>query len=172
MCVQLSFWVLSLNFFVYVPKTDIARLYSKSMFNFLSNHHGIFHSGCIILLSHQQGTKILLFPQPHLYFLCSALKNKQTNKLPPYCVWRGILLWFWFSFPASLVAQRLKHLPPMRETWVRSLGQEDPLEEKMATHSSTLARRIPWREEPGSLQSMGSQGVRHDWATSLHFFTD
>ena len=95
--------------------------------------------------------------------------KKQTNKLPPYCVWRGILLWFWFSFPTSLVAQRLKRLPPMQETWVRSLGQEDPLEEEMATNSSTLARRIPWREEPGRLQSMGLQRVGHDWATSLHF---
>ena len=58
---------------------------------------------------------------------------------------------------ASLVAQRLKHLPLMRETWVQSLGQEDPLEKEMATHSSILAWRIPWMEEPGGLQSMGSQ---------------
>ena len=63
---------------------------------------------------------------------------------------------------ASLVAQRLKHLPAMQETRVQSLGWEDPLEKEMATHSSTLARRIPWREEPGRLQSMGSQGVGHD----------
>ena len=70
---------------------------------------------------------------------------------------------------ASLVAQRLKHLPGMRETRVWSLGREDPLEKEMATHSSTLAWRIPWREEPGGLQSMGSQRVGHDWATSLHF---
>ena len=52
---------------------------------------------------------------------------------------------------ASLVAQRLKHLPAMQETWVRSLGQKDPLEKEMATHSSILAWRIPWREEPGGL---------------------
>ena len=70
---------------------------------------------------------------------------------------------------ASLVAQRLKHLPGMLETRVRSLGREDPLEKEMATHSSTLAWRIPWREEPGRLQSMGSQWVGHNWATSLHF---
>ena len=57
----------------------------------------------------------------------------------------------------------------MRETWVRSLGREDPLEKEMATHSSILAWRIPWAEEPGGLQSMGSQRVRHDWATSFHF---
>ena len=68
---------------------------------------------------------------------------------------------------ASLVAQRLKRLPPMRETRVRSLGREDPLEKEMVTHSSILAWRIPWTEEPGRLQSMWSQRVGHDWATSL-----
>ena len=68
---------------------------------------------------------------------------------------------------ASLVAQRLKRLPAMRETWVRSLGWEDPLEKEMATYSSILAWRIPWTEEPGRLQSTGSQRVGHDWATSL-----
>ena len=60
------------------------------------------------------------------------------------------------------MAQRLKHLPAMWETQVRSLGREDPLEKEMATHSSILAWRIPWREEPGRLQSMGLQRVRHD----------
>ena len=65
-------------------------------------------------------------------------------------------------FWASMVAQRLKHLPGMRETQVRSLGLEDPLEKEMATHSSTLAWRIPWMEEAGRLQSTGSQRVGHD----------
>ena len=63
---------------------------------------------------------------------------------------------------ASLVAQRLKCLPAVRETRVLSLGWEDPLEKEVATHSSVLAWRIPWREEPSRLQSMGSQRVRHD----------
>ena len=67
----------------------------------------------------------------------------------------------------SLVAQTVKHLPAMREAWVRSLGQKDPLEKEMAAHSSTVAWRIPWAEEPGRLRSMGSQTVRQDWATSL-----
>ena len=62
----------------------------------------------------------------------------------------------------SLVAQMIKCLPAVWETWVQSLGQEDPLEKEMATHSSTLAWKIPWTEEPGRLQSMGSQRVRHD----------
>ena len=61
------------------------------------------------------------------------------------------------------------YLPAMRETWVWSLGREDPLEKEMAAHSSTFAWKIPWTEEPGRLQSMGSQRFRHDWATSLHF---
>ena len=63
---------------------------------------------------------------------------------------------------ASLVAQRLKCLPPMWETWVQSLGREDPLEKEMVTHPSILAWRIPWTEKPGRLPSMGSQRVRHD----------
>ena len=63
---------------------------------------------------------------------------------------------------ASLVAQRLKRLPGMQETQVRSLDREDSLEKEMPTHSSTLAWRIPCREEPGRLQSMGSQRVGHD----------
>ena len=60
------------------------------------------------------------------------------------------------------MAQRLKRLPAIQESWVRSLGREDPLEREMATHSSILAWRIPWRHEPGRLQSTGSQRVRHD----------
>ena len=56
----------------------------------------------------------------------------------------------------------VKNLPSVQETWVQSLGQEDPLEKGMGTHSSVLAWRIPWTEEPGGLQSMGSQRVRHD----------
>ena len=70
-----------------------------------------------------------------------------------------------------MVAQRLKRLPPMRETWVQFLGQEDPLEKEMATHSSIHAWIIPWTEEPGRLQSTGSQRVGHDWATSLTSLT-
>ena len=63
------------------------------------------------------------------------------------------------------MAQRLKRLPAMWETWIRSLGQEDPLEKEMATHSSTLAWKIPWTEDPGRLQSMGLQT---DMTEQLH----
>ena len=62
----------------------------------------------------------------------------------------------------SLVAQTVKRLSTMQETRVQALGWEDPLEKEMATHSSTIAWKIPWTEEPGRLQSMGSQTVGHD----------
>ena len=62
----------------------------------------------------------------------------------------------------SLVAQMVKRLPTTQETWVRSLGRGDPLEKEIATHSGTVALKIPWMEEPGRLQSMGSQRFGHD----------
>ena len=87
---------------------------------------------------------------------------------------RRILLWlsdssqiFAYHPQASLVAQMVKRLPAMQETQVQSLGREDPLEKEMATHSSILAWKSSWTEEPGRLQSMGLQRVGHDWATSL-----
>ena len=67
------------------------------------------------------------------------------------------------------MTQLVKNLPTVHETWVRSPGQEDPLEKEMATHSSTLAWRVPWTEELGRLQSMGSQRVKHDCVTNFHF---
>ena len=63
---------------------------------------------------------------------------------------------------ASLVAQMVKNLAAIQETWVQSLGREDPMEKEMATHSSIPAWEIPWTEEPGGLQSTGSHRVRHD----------
>ena len=71
----------------------------------------------------------------------------------------------------SLVAQSVKNLPAVQETRVRSLGWEDPLEKKMATHSSILVWKISFTEEPGGLQSMGSQRVGHDWATNIYLLT-
>ena len=76
------------------------------------------------------------------------------------------------STGASLVAQRLKHLPAMWETWVRFLGWEDPLEKEMAAYSSILAWRIPWREQPGRLQSTGLQKVKHDFTFTFTFIHD
>ena len=73
-----------------------------------------------------------------------------------------------YSIWASLVAQMVKNLSAMQEPWVWSLGWKDPLEKEMATHSNILAWRIPWTEESGGLWSMGSQRIRHDWATFIH----
>ena len=71
----------------------------------------------------------------------------------------------WPTTGASLVARLVKNTFAMQETWVQSLRWEDPLEEGTATHSSFLAWKIPWTEEPGRLQCIGSQRVRHDWVT-------
>ena len=75
---------------------------------------------------------------------------------------QGIFSDYIFFILTSLMAHMVKHLPTMWETWVQSLGREDHLEKEMATHSSTLAWKIPRTEEPGGLQSMGLPRVRHD----------
>ena len=107
------------------------------------------------------------------HFLPSGIRMSMTIIicLSHHCILEA---WALLSFSlihrcnrASLVAQRLNRLPLMQETWVRSLDWENPLEKEMATHSSILAWRIPWTEEPGGLQSTGSQRVGHNWATSL-----
>ena len=72
---------------------------------------------------------------------------------------------------ASLVAQMVKNLPALQETWVQSSGWKDPLMKRMASYSSTLAWEIPWIQEPGGLQSMGPQRIGHDSATSTHTHT-
>ena len=83
-----------------------------------------------------------------LFALCTIFEDNKNTKTP--------------NLVSSLVAQTVKHLPALRETQVRSLGWEDPLEKEMAIHSSTLAWKIPWMEEPGRLQSMGLQRAGHD----------
>ena len=95
-----------------------------------------------------------------------SLKHWTTRAFPILVFFFSIrlLAFFW----ASLVVQMVKNPPAMWETWVRSLGWEDPLEKGTATHSSILAWRIPWTGEPAGLQSMGSERVRHD-QLSLHF---
>ena len=77
----------------------------------------------------------------------------------PKNTWRGLKSQY------SLVAQAVKNPPAIWETWLQSLGREEPLEKEMATHSSILAWRIPWAEEPGGLPSMGLQRVGQDWVT-------
>ena len=75
------------------------------------------------------------------------------------------------SFEFTMVAWTVQNLSATQESPVRSLGQEDPLEEGMATHSSILAWRVPWKEEPDGLQSMGLQSIRHDWAANTFTMT-
>ena len=99
---------------------------------------------------------------PHLYSLILAVTHGHFCSILFYWLYR--LNW------ASLVDHMVKTPPAMQQTWVQSLGQEDPLEEGMATHSSILAWRIPWTEEPGRLQSMESQRVTHSWATNTFHF--
>ena len=76
-----------------------------------------------------------------------------------------------FYWLASLVAQSVKNLPAVQETWVRSLGREGALEKEMATHSSILTWEISWTEEPGGLQSIASQRIGHDWVTNTYLLT-
>ena len=92
--------------------------------------------------------------------VCIAFKNCVYRLDYPFSVWLRAF--------ASLTAQTVKNPPAVQETWVQSLGQEAPLEKVMATHSSILAWRIPWTEEPGRLQSMGLQRAGQDWATKTH----
>ena len=88
--------------------------------------------------------------------LKNALKSRDITLPTKVCIVKAMV-----SPGTSLVAQTVNHLPTMRETWVQPLGWEDLLEKEMATHSSILAWKIPWMEEPGRLQSMGSQRVGH-----------
>ena len=104
--------------------------------------------------------RLLLINKALLAYLGAVFKLRKWNEIA-----------FVFCFNnkwAFLVAQIVKNMPTMQETQVWSLGQNDPLEKQMATHSSILDWRISWTEEPGGLQSMGLQRVGHDWATNTH----
>ena len=85
--------------------------------------------------------------------------ENEIQRIEIYLLWGFFFGYTWVSLAALLV----KNLPAVQETWVRFLGQEDPLEKEMATHSSILAWRIPWIEEPGRLQPMGSQEWDMTW---------
>ena len=99
----------------------------------------------------------------HLTLLFNACRKNSNSSLTFQVLITLESVWVKHFVPergASLVAQMIKNLPAMCETWVQSLGREDPLEKEMAIHSSTIAWKIPWIEEPG--RSMGSQRVGHD----------
>ena len=97
---------------------------------------------------------------------CPSSCQKQTPGKGLRCKGNQNIVLNYRHFGASKVAQMVKNLPALQETWVWSLGWEDPLEKEMATHSSIPAWRIPWTEKACRLQSMGSQRVRQDWMTS------
>ena len=94
--------------------------------------------------------------------ICERPSNRWCQPCEPY---------FLSMVRAFLVAQVVKNLPEVQETWVWSLYWDDPLEKGMATHSSILAWRIPWTEEPGRVHSMGSQRVGHSWGTNTQTHT-
>ena len=107
------------------------------------------HDHCDYKLQYKFDARI----RHHLRYTYKAVREEQCQSLRLETMPRKVL----FRFQASLVAQMVKRLPAMGETWVRSLGWEDSLEKEMAIHSSTFAWKISWTEESGRLQSMGSQ---------------
>ena len=106
----------------------------------------------------------------HLVLLYYCYYYQNTWDLPSQKVFKSTIQYCEFCAVqwASLVAQMVKNQPAIQETWVQSLGWENPLEKRMATHSSIFAWRIPWTEEPGGLQSMDSQRAGHNWVTNTH----
>ena len=134
--------------------TFVAKLMSL-LFNMLSRLVIAFlpRSKCLLISCLQSPSTMILEPM---------IKSITVSIVPPSICHEVMGLDAMIFQSASLVAQRLMHVPAMQETWVRSLGQEDALEKEMATHSHILAWRIPWTEEPAGLQSMGSQRVGQD----------
>ena len=112
--------------------------------------------GMTILSSCRQRDRKGILLLENTFFPSSLYRDTMGN--PSSLLFWDVIRWN----GTSRVAQMVKHLPTMQETWVRSLGWEDPLEKEIATHSSTLAWKIPWTEGPGRLQSMGSLRVGHD----------
>ena len=133
-----------------------ACVYGALFCNFLNCSHGNEPSE-----SHLRSDKSFVFSSLTIFWSILDLQS---------CVsFRCVAKWFCYTCTciwASMVAQMVKNLPAIQETGVWSLGQQEPLEEEMATHYSILAWRIPWTEETGGLHSMGSHRVRHDWATN------
>ena len=123
-------------------------------------------------MSHKHGLIL-----EHFHNSLRMSNRSPSGPLPGYHQSTSSLYWFVCldsSYGASLMAQQVTNLPAMQETqetWVRSLAWEDPLEKEMAIHSSILAWKITWTEEPGVLQSVGLQRVRHDWVTHTHRHT-
>ena len=118
----------------------------------------LFWRTCLGMIS------IISFVESCCLGLCKA--QGWVLMLPPWSLPTLLFVTYTNTNQASLLAQMVKNLPAVQETGVWSLGQEDSLQKGMAAHSRILAWRIPWTEEPGRLQSMGSHRVKHDWATN------
>jgi len=121
----------------------------------------------IVLTAEKTGSK-RLDNLPVVMPLGSGTARFRLRTIPKPPSWKVAPLLY---MGASLLAQTVKNLSAMQETLFQSLGQEESLEKGMATYSSILAWRIPWTEEPGGLQSMGSHRVRHDWVTDTYTYT-
>ena len=148
----------------YVPSiaTLVRVIYHERMWNFIKCFSWDYWDECVCFFVFP--FVIVVYHTDWFAYIKPSLPPWNESNL--IMVYEPFMFFFFFNC-ASLVAQTLKCLPAMQETWVRSLGWEDPLEKEMATYSSIPAWRIPWMEEPGGLQSTGSQRVRHDWVTSL-----
>ena len=106
--------------------------------------------------------------QSQLFSQDNVLVQNEQTKSRSRCSLQSLVCEYW----ASLVAQMAKNLPVMQETQAQSLGWEHPMEKGMATHTSILAWRFPWTEEPSGLQSMGLQRVGHNWVTNTFFLLE
>ena len=170
MRVQITFWVsvFLLSFFIWInTQSGTGRSWSNSIFNFGRKLHTAVWWPCVCLI--WKNAYLGLLP---VLFMVSFAVQKLVSLTSFHFLIFGFFFYSLGRLESSLVAQMVKRLLAMRETQVRSLGWEDLLEKETATHSSTLAWRIPRMEEPGRLQSMGSQRVGHDWATSLSLLGD
>ena len=149
--------------------------WSKNDFCILiSSIENLINSGNLTRSNHLRIMIILFLPFLLFFWLLVLYLDRRWERVKP-CFISDIAASFlcidiiFNRFPgnrASQVARMVKNLPVMQETTVRSLGWEDPLEKGMATHSSILAWRIPWTEEPGGVQSMVPHRVGHDWVTN------
>ena len=127
----------------------------------------------MIYASHKAPSVVTTNGKEFILFIFHSLLNfvSPIFSITMTCCKYLISIHLWHASQVALVVKNLPAKPGDIEMWVWSLGEEDPLEKEMATHSSILAWRIPWTEEPSGLQSMGSQRVGHDWVTNTFFLS-